>query len=89
MTSARNASRSAVARRTTGPTTTTAGEPQPAAGQVPVLVREAAAGRVDAVTFTAAPAVDALFSTAEELGLHEELLAAFRAGGTPLRHAAE
>lgn len=50
------------------------------AGQVPVLVREAAAGRVDAVTFTAAPAVDALFSTAEELGLHEELLAAFRGG---------
>ncbi|HST70880.1 uroporphyrinogen-III synthase [Kocuria sp. U4B] len=50
------------------------------AGQVPVLVREAAAGRVDAITFTAAPAVDALFSTAEELGLHEQLLEAFRRG---------
>lgn len=50
------------------------------AGLVPVLVREAVAGRVDAITFTAAPAVDALFSTAEEMRLHDELLAAFGRG---------
>ncbi|GAA2200432.1 uroporphyrinogen-III synthase [Sinomonas flava] len=42
------------------------------------LIAAVCAGELDVVTFTSAPAVDALFSTAHELGVHAQLLAAFR-----------
>ncbi len=42
------------------------------------LIEAVCAGELDVVTFTSAPAVDALFSAAHELGLHSQLLAAFR-----------
>ncbi|MBO9705686.1 MAG: uroporphyrinogen-III synthase, partial [Arthrobacter sp.] len=42
------------------------------------LIDAICSGDLDAVTFTSAPAVDALFSTAHELGRHDALLEAFR-----------
>jgi uroporphyrinogen-III synthase len=42
------------------------------------LIEAVCAGELDVVTFTSAPAVDALFSAAHELGLYAQLLAAFR-----------
>ncbi|RLY92284.1 uroporphyrinogen III synthase [Kocuria tytonicola] len=44
------------------------------------LVHGIVAGRVDYVTFTAAPAVDALFDAARSLGAHDPLVAALREG---------
>ena len=44
------------------------------------LVHAVVAGRVDYVTFTAAPAVDALFDAARSLGVHGPLVAALREG---------
>jgi uroporphyrinogen-III synthase len=46
--------------------------------RLPALIREVCDRRLDVLTFTAAPAVDALFSTAQEIGRHEELVAALR-----------
>ncbi|GAB4099103.1 uroporphyrinogen-III synthase [Sinomonas halotolerans] len=42
------------------------------------LITAVCAGELDVVTFTSAPAVDALFSTAHELGAYDALLAALR-----------
>ncbi|PLC13173.1 uroporphyrinogen III synthetase [Kocuria flava] len=50
--------------------------------RLPALIREVCARRLDVLTFTAAPAVDALFSTAQELGRLEELVDALRSGVT-------
>ena len=44
------------------------------------LVRDAVVGRVDYVTFTAAPAVDAVFDAARALGVLEDLQRALRDG---------
>lgn len=44
------------------------------------LTRSIAAGEVDYVTFTAAPAVDALFDAARTAGTYESLLGALRGG---------
>lgn len=43
-----------------------------------VLIDAVCAGELDVVTFTSAPAVDALFSAAHEMGLYRPLVAAFR-----------
>ncbi len=51
-------------------------DPGPAQG----LVEAVAVGRVDAVTFTAQPAVHNLFRIADGLGLRNDLRAAFNAG---------
>ncbi|MBG6215928.1 uroporphyrinogen-III synthase [Arthrobacter sp. CAN_A6] len=50
------------------------------ADRLPRLIEAACAGQLDCVTFTSAPAVDALFSTAAELGLLEALTNRFRNG---------
>jgi uroporphyrinogen-III synthase len=42
------------------------------------LIAAVCAGELDVVTFTSAPAVDALFSTAHEMGLYGPLIGAFR-----------
>jgi uroporphyrinogen-III synthase len=42
------------------------------------LIAAVCAGELDVVTFTSAPAVDALFSTAHELGVYRELIGALR-----------
>ena len=44
------------------------------------LVRDVVAGEVDYVTFTAAPAVDALFDAARSVGAYDELVGALREG---------
>ncbi|MHA7276470.1 uroporphyrinogen-III synthase [Arthrobacter sp. Hz1] len=46
--------------------------------RLPRLIEAICAGQLDCVTFTSAPAVDALFSTAAEQGLHAELIQRFR-----------
>jgi len=46
--------------------------------RLPGLIREVCERRIDVLTFTAAPAVDAVFSTAQEIGRHDELVAALR-----------
>lgn len=46
--------------------------------RVEALIGAVCAGELDVLTFTSAPAVDALFSTAHELGLYPELIAALR-----------
>ncbi|GAB3274141.1 uroporphyrinogen-III synthase [Sinomonas notoginsengisoli] len=52
---------------------------RPAEGErVESLIRAICAGELDVVTFTSAPAVDALFSTAHELGAYPQLIAALR-----------
>lgn len=53
------------------------------AGPARKLIEWACAGRLDAVTFTAAPAVENLFALAAELGLGADLVAALD-GGTVL-----
>jgi len=50
--------------------------------RLPALIREVCERRIDVLTFTAAPAVDAVFSTAQEIGCHDELVAALRSGVT-------
>jgi uroporphyrinogen-III synthase len=44
--------------------------------RVETLIAAVCEGALDVVTFTSAPAVDALFSTAHELGVHRELVGA-------------
>lgn len=46
--------------------------------RLPRLIEAVCAGQLDCVTFTSAPAVDALFSTAAEQGLQEELVRRFQ-----------
>ena len=46
--------------------------------RLPALIRDVCRRRVDVLTFTAAPAVDALFSAAHEVGRYDELLDALR-----------
>ena len=46
--------------------------------RLPALIREVCDRRLDVLTFTAAPAVDALFSTAQETGRYAELVEALR-----------
>jgi uroporphyrinogen-III synthase len=53
-------------------------KPEGAEDKVPRLIEAVCGRRLDVVTFTSAPAVDALWSTAHEMGLHEELAEAFR-----------
>lgn len=45
---------------------------------LPALIRAVCSHELDAVTFTSAPAVDAVFSTAEEMGLRDQLTAALK-----------
>lgn len=47
-------------------------------GPAHALIDAACSGELDVLTFTSAPAVDALFSTAHELGLYPELISALR-----------
>jgi uroporphyrinogen-III synthase len=47
---------------------------------LPRLIEAACRQDLDVVTFTSAPAVDALWSTAREMGLYRELIASFRTG---------
>jgi uroporphyrinogen-III synthase len=53
-------------------------KPHEAQDRVPRLIEAVTARQLDVVTFTSAPAVDALWSTAHELGLHDRLVEAFR-----------
>ncbi|MFI7484281.1 uroporphyrinogen-III synthase [Kocuria sp. M1R5S2] len=46
--------------------------------RLPGLIRDVCDRRIDVLTFTAAPAVDSLFSTAQELGRYDELVEALR-----------
>lgn len=46
--------------------------------RVEALIGAVCAGELDVLTFTSAPAVDALFSTAHELGVYPQLIAALR-----------
>jgi uroporphyrinogen-III synthase len=46
--------------------------------ELPRLISAACAQELDLITFTSAPAVDALLSTAHEMGAHAELLARLR-----------
>ncbi|MHA7239866.1 uroporphyrinogen-III synthase [Arthrobacter sp. TMS1-12-1] len=46
--------------------------------RLPRLIDAVCTGQLDCVTFTSAPAVDALFSTAAEQGLQEELIGRFQ-----------
>ncbi|WP_434993328.1 uroporphyrinogen-III synthase [Arthrobacter sp. Ld5] len=48
--------------------------------RLPRLIEAVCAGQLDCVTFTSAPAVDALFSTAAEQGMQEDLVHRFRHG---------
>ncbi|MFT3835086.1 MAG: uroporphyrinogen-III synthase [Micropruina sp.] len=48
--------------------------------RIPRLIETVCGDQLDAVTFTSAPAVDALFAAAEALGMHDALLRAFRGG---------
>ncbi|HMR49514.1 MAG TPA: uroporphyrinogen-III synthase [Arachnia sp.] len=48
--------------------------------RIPRLVEAICSGQLDCVTFTSAPAVDALYAAAESLGAYDALLAAFRGG---------
>jgi uroporphyrinogen-III synthase len=48
--------------------------------RIPRLVEAICQGQLDCVTFTSAPAVDALYAAADGLGGYEALLAAFRRG---------
>lgn len=50
------------------------------AGMVPQIIRQVCAREVDAVTFTSAAGADAVLSTASEMGVEEEFVAAFRPG---------
>lgn len=48
------------------------------AGLVPHMIRMVCAGAIDAVTFTSAAGSEAVLSTASEMGLREEFVAAFQ-----------
>ncbi|AYF98591.1 uroporphyrinogen-III synthase [Protaetiibacter intestinalis] len=48
--------------------------------RIPRLVEAICQGQLDCVTFTSAPAVDALYAAADGLGAYDALLAAFRRG---------
>ncbi|MDN3937454.1 uroporphyrinogen-III synthase [Arthrobacter sp. YD4] len=48
------------------------------AGRLPKLIEAACNGSLDVLTFTSAPAVDALWSTAHEMGLYKQLVAALK-----------
>ena len=48
--------------------------------RLPRLIEAVCAGQLDCVTFTSAPAVDALFSTAAEQGMQENLVRRFQDG---------
>lgn len=48
--------------------------------RIPRLVESICTNQLDCVTFTSAPAVDALYGAAESLGVQDALIAAFRAG---------
>lgn len=48
--------------------------------RLPRLIDAVCAGQLDCVTFTSAPAVDALFSTAAEQGLEQRVVERFRRG---------
>ena len=50
--------------------------------RLPGLIREVCRHRLDVLTFTAAPAVDSLFSTAREMGRYDELVDALRSDVT-------
>ncbi|NMR30377.1 uroporphyrinogen-III synthase [Arthrobacter sp. SF27] len=53
-------------------------KPEGAEGKVGRLIEAVIARQLDVVTFTSAPAVDALWSTAHELSLFDALVAAFK-----------
>jgi uroporphyrinogen-III synthase len=55
-------------------------KPEEADDKLPRLINAMCAGQLDAVTFTSAPAVDALLSTAQEMGVLSDLVAAFHGG---------
>jgi uroporphyrinogen-III synthase len=46
--------------------------------KLPKLIEAACNQELDVVTFTSAPAVDALWSTAHEMGVYQQLISAFR-----------
>ncbi|MGG5172027.1 uroporphyrinogen-III synthase [Pseudarthrobacter sp. J1738] len=46
--------------------------------QLPRLIEAAVAGNLDLITFTSAPAIDAMWSTAHELGLYNQLVHALK-----------
>ncbi|BCT75487.1 uroporphyrinogen-III synthase [Sinomonas cyclohexanicum] len=46
--------------------------------RIEALIHAVCAGELDVLTFTSAPAVDALFSTAHELGVYPQLITALR-----------
>src|SRR5690606_27605031 len=48
--------------------------------RIPRLVDAICQGQLDCVTFTSAPAVDALYAAADALGAYDAMLAAFRRG---------
>ena len=53
-------------------------KPEGAGDNVPRLIEAAVNRHLDVVTFTSAPAVDALWSTAHEMGVYDALVAAFK-----------
>ncbi|MBT1002498.1 uroporphyrinogen-III synthase [Paenarthrobacter sp. DKR-5] len=53
------------------------------AERLPRLIEAVCARQLDVVTFTSAPAVDALWSTAHEMGCYDALVAAMRADVVP------
>lgn len=55
-------------------------KPDEARDRVPRLIEAVTARQLDVVTFTSAPAVDALLSTAHELGLYDQFVEGFRTG---------
>ncbi len=48
--------------------------------RIPRLIDAICTGQLDCVTFTSAPAVDALFAAAEGIGMFDAMIAAFRRG---------
>lgn len=46
--------------------------------RLPRLIEAACSGNLDVVTFTSAPAVDAMWSTAHEMGLYKQLVASLK-----------
>lgn len=48
--------------------------------RIPRLIDAICTGQLDCVTFTSAPAVDALYAAAEGIGMYDAMIAAFRRG---------
>lgn len=48
--------------------------------RIPRLIDAICTGQLDCVTFTSAPAVDALYAAAEGIGMYDSMIAAFRRG---------